>query len=192
MVAVINMNTCKPHAFLVTLFLLALGSAAVVEAFPHSFFRAHVHPSLYHALHNISEIDVFRIVIKLHEPPLPMLDIPAHTPRAQAREAVANHLQQHRRNSQSAFRDLLSSASCEFFWITNRISCTNVTRLTLLALVQHPKVAAVHPPSSMTRPKSPAASPMTRHTATDVQPNIHQVCSCSDECSVFVSISQVN
>ena len=119
----------------------------------------------------------FHVVVRLKEPPLPPLSLPSNAERSQAREAVALHLQQHRRSAQAAIREFLFNSSCEFFWIANRISCANVSVPTLRVLAQRPDVAALHPPSAIRRPlpvRNADSSPATSLRASDLQPNIHQ------------------
>jgi hypothetical protein len=168
-----------PIFFLVSMLALAAKCTNATDSFSHP--RTQVHESLVDALSDSKHAaTLFHVVIRLHELPLSSLSFPPNTSRQQTREAVALHLQQHRHHAQAAVRKLLSSSSCEFFWITNRISCLNMTPSILRALAQHSHVAAIHPPSAMRRPlpvHSRAASisnPPLQH-ASSLQPNIHQV-----------------
>ena len=133
-----------------------------------------VHASIAHFLDSGTIArGALHVVIRLHEPALQPLSLPPHLPRSQAREAVALHLQLHRRSAQDAVREHLAASACEFFWITNRISCLNMTQATLRVLALHPDVASIHPPSAFQRPRPmPAPAPPL---SSNPQPNIHQV-----------------
>ncbi len=159
------------------LILLACGAA---NAGGGDSSPSHLHVSLARILSSdLHAASSFHVVIRLNEAPLPPLSLPSNAARAQAREAVALHLQQHRRSTQFAIREFLVNSSCEFFWIANRISCINISVPTLRALAQHPDVAAIHPPSAMRRPtpvSNAAPSAATYIRASDLQPNIHQAC----------------
>ena len=166
-----------PRAMSLLLLVLACSAAPSAHAAPWTPPRARVHASLQRELDGGGGDDtVLNVVIRLNEPPLSPLPLQPGVPRARAREAVALHLQQHRRDAQHAIRTLLSASSCDFFWITNRISCANITRTTLRSLLHHPDVSAIHPPSPMRRTRpwpSPTPSPPSS-SPPGLQPNIHQ------------------
>jgi hypothetical protein len=138
--------------------------------------QTRVHASIAHFLDSGTFAGgALHVVIRLHEPALQPLSLPPHLPRSQAREAVALHLQHHRRSAQDAVREQLSSSSCEFFWITNRISCRNTTQATLRVLALHPDVASIHPPSAFHRPRPMLGATPPISSNDNPQPNIHQV-----------------
>lgn len=168
---------CLKHIGVVFILFCLYATSTVASA---ALYRARLHASLAHVLDfGVHATNFPHIIIRLHEPPLPLISLSPHLPRAQAREAVAYHLQQHRRVAQSAVRDVLSSESCDFFWITNRISCFNTTRATLRILADHPDVALIHLPSAFRRPISVSVpAPPFTSSAPSAQPNIHQVVSC--------------
>jgi hypothetical protein len=174
------MSRCAFQSRLVHVLLVLLACGAASAGGDSS--PSHLHTSIARILSsNMHAASSFHVVIRLKEAPLPPISVPSNAARAQAREVVALHLQQHRRSAQFAIREVLADSSCEFFWITNRISCMNISLPTLHALAQHPDVDAIHPPSAMRRPTpvSNAARPPSAATyihASDLQPNIHQAC----------------
>jgi hypothetical protein len=167
--------------FLLVSIMLALAAKCTSATYTFSHSRTRVHASIVDAFSDSKyAATLFHVVIRLHELPLSSLSFPPNASRQQTREAVALHLQQHRQHAQAAVRKLLSSSSCEFFWITNRISCLNLTPSVLRALAQHSHVAAIHPPSAMRRPlpvhrRTASNSNAPLQHATSLQPNIHQV-----------------
>jgi hypothetical protein len=174
------MATCSVLFCPLCLMLIGLArSTAAAAPLNSPYTVAHLHPSLAHIIDDDTHASSsFHVVIRLNEPPLLSLSLPLRTPRAAAREAVAKHLQQHRHNVQSDIRALLAASSCEFFWITNRISCRTTSLWTLRALAQRSDVAAIHPPSAMRRPAPVNSRTPLSHTppsTASVQPNIHQV-----------------
>ena len=155
-----------------SIFLLSISFAFASPTAVSSLSLTRVHASIAHFLDSGTR-GALHVVIRLHEPALQPLSLPPHLPRSQAREAVALHLQLHRRSAQDAVREHLAASACEFFWITNRISCLNMTQATLRVLALHPDVASIHPPSAFQRPRPmPAPAPPL---SSNPQPNIHQV-----------------
>jgi hypothetical protein len=169
-----GMTTSSMLFQVLSIFLLSISFAFASPTAVSSLSLTRVHASIAHFLDSGTIArGALHVVIRLHEPALQPLSLPPHLPRSQAREAVALHLQLHRRSAQDAVREHLAASACEFFWITNRISCLNMTQATLRVLALHPDVASIHPPSAFQRPRPmPAPAPPL---SSNPQPNIHQV-----------------